>query len=176
MTSSTENSNSWVSPHAIVEAGAELGSGTRVWEFTKIRSGAKVGKNVTIGMGVYIGPGVIIGDNCKIQNGAQIFEPAVLGVGVFVGPGTILTNDRHPSAVNSSGSKKSESDWTKSSVVIEDYASVGAGVICVAPVLLGKGASVGAGAVVTKDVKAGELVLGVPASPVNGKSSLPYVN
>ena len=166
MNSHSESSVPWISPNAIVEAGVELGPNTYVWEFTKIRSGARIGANVTIGMGVYIGPGVIIGDDCKIQNGAQIFEPSVIGNGVFIGPGAILTNDNHPAAVNSDGSKKREGDWEKSSVVIESLVSIGAGAICVAPVTLSKGSRVGAGAVVTRDVDAGVLVVGVPARPI----------
>jgi len=170
MNSFTNKNEAWVSPQAIVEDGVSLGLGTQVWEFTKIRSGAKVGANVSIGQAVYIGPGVVIGDNCKIQNGAQIYEPAIIGEGVFIGPGAILTNDRHPSAVNMDGSKKRSDDWTRAAVTVGDFASVGAGAICLAPLNIASEAQVGAGAVVTRDVEGRALVLGIPARPVNSRS------
>ncbi len=155
----------YISPQAVIEPGVIIGNGTYVWEFTKIRSGAVIGENVTIGMNVYIGPGVIIGENCKIQNNAMIYEPATIGSGVFIGPGVILTNDRHPWATNLSGEKLKFEDWISSGVEIEDQASVGAGAICVAPVIIGRRAMVAAGAVVTKNVPSGETWMGVPARP-----------
>ena len=153
----------FVSPLAIVESGATVGHGSTVWEFSKVRSGAVIGNNVTIGMHVYIGPGVVIGANSKIQNGAMIYEPASIGSGVFIGPGVIFTNDKNPKATDSSGKKLGPDDWTRVSVVIKDGASIGAGAICVAPLTIGKGCVIAAGAVVTKDVPAGETWMGIPA-------------
>jgi acetyltransferase-like isoleucine patch superfamily enzyme len=156
----------YISPLAIVESGAAIGAASSVWEFSKIRRGAVIGENVTVGMNVYIGPGVVIGSNCKIQNGAMIYDPASIGDGVFIGPGVILTNDKHPRAVGLSGGKLGVNDWARVGVVVEDHASIGAGAICVAPVTIGKGAMVAAGAVVTKDVPAGEIWAGIPAKPL----------
>jgi len=154
---------SYVSPHAIVEDGVDIGQGTTVWEFTKIRSGAVIGENVTIGMNVYIGPGVVIGSNCKIQNNSMIYEPAKIGAGVFIGPGVILTNDKHPRATKPTGEKLGPDDWNLVGVTVDDQASVGAGAICVAPIKVGAGSLIGAGAVVTRDVPPGETWVGIPA-------------
>lgn len=159
--------DAFVHPLAIVETDAQIGSCVKIWEYAKVRSGAIIGENVTIGMGVYIGPGVVVGDNCKIQNYAQIFEPASLGAGVFVGPGAILTNDKHPSAVNPDGTKKTSAQWDRRGVVVEDFVSIGAGAVCVAPVRISSGAVVGAGAVVVSDVPPSSLVTGVPARSKN---------
>ena len=155
--------DAWISPLAIVEDDVSIGAGSRVWEFAKVRSGAVIGSNVTIGQGVYIGPGVEIGENSKIQNYAQIFEPAVLENGVFIGPGAILTNDKTPRAVNADGSSKTHSDWVQVRVHVKRGASIGAGAICVAPVVIGAGAMVAAGAVVVRDVDSQKTVIGVPA-------------
>jgi UDP-2-acetamido-3-amino-2,3-dideoxy-glucuronate N-acetyltransferase len=152
-----------ISDKAMIDEGVIIGKNVSVWEGSKIRSGVVIGDNTVIGMGVYIGPNVKIGSNCKIQNLAQIYDPAVIGDGVFVGPGVILTNDKHPSAVNQDGSVKTSSDWQPVGVVLEDFCSVGAGAICVAPVVIGKSALVAAGAVVTRDVKPNQTVVGVPA-------------
>jgi acetyltransferase-like isoleucine patch superfamily enzyme len=158
-----ESNGVFISPHALVETGVEIGPGSYVWEFSKIRSGAVIGANVTIGMNVYIGPGVVIGPNCKIQNNAMIYEPAVIGAGVFIGPGVILTNDKHPKATKPSGEKLGPEDWNPVGVEIQDQASIGAGAICVAPVIVGKGAMVAAGAVLTQNVPNGETWVGIPA-------------
>jgi UDP-2-acetamido-3-amino-2,3-dideoxy-glucuronate N-acetyltransferase len=155
--------DAWVSPLAIVEDGVSIGAGSKVWEFAKIRSGAVIGASVTIGQGVYVGPGVQIGDNSKIQNYAQIFEPAILESGVFVGPGAILTNDKSPRAVNSDGTFKTLSDWVPVRVHVKAGASIGAGAICVAPVIIEEYAMVAAGAVAVKNVPTNSTVLGVPA-------------
>jgi len=156
----------WVSDLAVVEPGAIIGANSKIWEFSKVRGGAVIGNNVTIGMGVYVGPGVIVGKNCKIQNYALIFDPAQVGDGVFIGPGVILTNDKNPSAVNHAGQLKSSKDWNASKVVVEDGASLGAGSICVAPVRIGARAVIGAGAVVTRDVPADQVVVGIPARSI----------
>jgi acetyltransferase-like isoleucine patch superfamily enzyme len=117
-------------------------------------------------MGVYVGPGVVIGQNCKIQNYAMIYDPAHIGEGVFIGPGAILTNDKNPSAVSSDGKAKVATDWIMSKVVVGDGASLGAGSICVAPINVGAHAMVGAGAVVTRDVPPHSVVVGVPARSI----------
>jgi UDP-2-acetamido-3-amino-2,3-dideoxy-glucuronate N-acetyltransferase len=96
-----------------------------------------------------------------------IYEPAVIEDGVFIGPAAILTNDKNPKAVNKDGSLKSASDWKAQAVKIRKGASIGAGAICVAPVEIGPNSMVGAGSVVTRAVKPGQTVVGVPARPID---------
>ena len=95
-----------VQPTAQVDASAELGDGTVVWELAQIREGARLGTGCIVGRGVYIGSGVRVGNSVKLQNFALVYEPAELGDGVFVGPAVVLTNDRHPRSVDSSGRLK----------------------------------------------------------------------
>lgn len=156
-------SNIYIDITAQVGESATIGEGTKIWANTQIRENVTIGKNVTIGRNVYIGPGVIIKDNVKIQNNALVYEPAIIEFGCFIGPGVILTNDKYPRAVNPDGSVKRELDWVKSGVVVEKEASIGAGSICIAPLIVGRGSMVGAGSVVTKDVEANTLVQGNPA-------------
>jgi UDP-2-acetamido-3-amino-2,3-dideoxy-glucuronate N-acetyltransferase len=136
----------------------------QIWDLAQIREGVLLGEEVTIGRGVYIGPKVTIGNRSKIQNYSQIFDPARIADGVFIGPMAILTNDRLPRAVTPEGSRKSSSDWDPVGVEIEEGASIGAGVICVAPVHIGKWAMIAAGSVVTRDVPDFALMIGSPAT------------
>ena len=149
-----------------------IGSGTKIWEYSKIREDSVIGSSCNIGRNVYIGPGVKIGDQVKIQNNALIYEPAVIEDAVFIGPGVIFTNDLHPRAVNEDGSTKTENDWTKQAVVVGSASSIGAGAICVAPVTIGKWSMIAAGSVVVKDVPNFALVAGIPAKQIGwvGKS------
>ena len=116
-----------------------------------------------------------LGKNCKLQNYALVYEPANLGNGVFVGPAAVLTNDQFPRAVSPDMALKGGDDWVAVGVTVHDGASIGARAICVAPVSIGRWATVGAGAVVTKDVPDFGLVLGVPAQRVGwvGKQGHP---
>lgn len=167
-----------VAPTATVEAGATVGPDTQVWDQTVVRSGARVGAGTVLGRGVYVGPGARIGERCKVQNQALIYEPAVLGDGVFIGPAVVLTNDTYPRAVTPAGKRMGADDWEPVGVTIEDGASVGARAVCVAPVRIGRWASVGAGAVVTRDVPAHALVVGTPARRIGwvGRSGVPLVS
>lgn len=151
---------------AVVDATAVLENGVRVWDNAQIRDNAYLGENVIVGKGAYIGSKVKVGKNSKIQNYALVYEPAILHNGVFIGPGTVLTNDHNPRAINSDGSQKKSSDWEASGVEIEEGASIGAGSVCVAPVKIGKWASIAAGSVVTNDVPPFALMIGVPARQV----------
>ena len=105
----------------------------------------------------------MVGDRCKIQNHALLYEPAVLEDGVFVGPAVVATNDLHPRAVTVDGDLKSADDWSAVGVTVRTGASIGARSVLVAPVVVGAWATVAAGAVVNRDVRAHELVAGVPA-------------
>ena len=156
----------FVDPSADVDARAVLGPGTRVWHLAQVRESAVVGAECTIGRGAYLGPGVRLGDRCKGQNHALLYEPAVLGDGVFVGPAVVFTNDVLPRAVNLDGSLKTGDDWDAVGVTVGEGASVGARAVCVAPVAIGRWALVAAGAVVTRDVPARAVVMGVPARVV----------
>jgi UDP-2-acetamido-3-amino-2,3-dideoxy-glucuronate N-acetyltransferase len=141
---------------AIVEEGAQLGEGTRIWHFAHVRKGAKIGKNGNIGKDVYIDTDVIIGDNCKIQNFASLYHGLTVGNNVFIGPHVCFTNDLYPRA----------SIWNDERLVntiVKDGASIGANSTIIAGITIGVSAMVGAGSVVTKDVPHHALVFGNPA-------------
>ena len=141
---------------AIVEEGAQLGEGTRIWHFAHVRKGAKIGRNGNIGKDVYIDTNVVIGDNCKIQNFASLYHGLIVGNNVFIGPHVCFTNDLFPRA----------SIWNEERLVktvVKDGASIGANSTIIAGITIGESAMVGAGAVVTKDVPNRALVFGNPA-------------
>ncbi len=148
---------------ADVSPDAKIGEGSSVWHLAQVREGATLGQNCVIGRGAYIGTDVSLGNNCKVQNYALVYEPAELANGVFIGPAAVLTNDHNPRAINPDGSLKDASDWEPVGVTIGEGAAIGARAVCVAPVTIGPWATVAAGAVVTRDVPAYGLVVGVPA-------------
>lgn len=160
---------------ADVDSRATIGEGSSVWHLAQVREGATLGENCVIGRGAYVGTGVQMGDNCKVQNYALVYEPALLEDGVFIGPAAVLTNDVFPRAVNPDGSLKSGSDWQAVGVTLREGSSVGARAVCVAPVTVGRWATVAAGAVVTNDVPDFALVAGVPARRIKwvGKAGVP---
>src|SRR5450756_2144125 len=163
---------------ADVDPTAQIGDGSSVWHLAQVRDGARIGEECIIGRGAYIGSGVQIGPRCKVQNYALIYEPAVLEAGVFIGPAVVLPNDTFPRAVNPDGSLKSAEDWEPTGVVVREGASIGARAVCVAPVTIGRWATVAAGAVVTRDVPDYALVVGVPARQIGwvGRAGLPLVD
>lgn len=156
----------FVSSTAILGDSVTIGNGAKVWHFAHIRSDVNLGSNVIIGENVYIGPGISVGDNSKIQNNSLIYEPAQIDNGVFIGPGVIFTNDHNPRAINSDKTQKSSLDWNKAGVVVGEGASIGAGATCVGPIGIGKWAMIGAGAVVLTDVPNYALMVGVPARQI----------
>lgn len=164
-----------IAPTADVDESSQIGAGSTVWHLAQIRDRVQLGRGCVVGRGAYIGSGVHVGDHCKIQNYALIYEPAQLGAGVFIGPAVVLTNDTYPRAVNPDGSPKSPHDWEAVGVTVKEGASVGARAVCVAPVTIGRWATVAAGAVVTKDVPDYAIVVGVPARQVGwvGRAGLP---
>ncbi len=155
-----------IAQNASVSNAAILSDETSVWDFAQVRENVVIGKNSIIGSFAYIDANVQIGNNCKIQNRALIYDPAIIHDGVFIGPGVILTNDKTPRSITASGKAKMAKDWDKVGVEILQGASIGSGTICIAPVKIGKWALVGAGAVVTKDVKDFALVVGNPARQI----------
>ncbi len=148
---------------ADVADSAVIGEGSSIWHLAQVREDAVLGENCIVGRGAYIGTGVTMGDNCKVQNYALVYEPAVLEKGVFIGPAVVLTNDHFPRAINADGTPKSAHDWTPVGVTIREGAAIGARSVCVAPVTIGRWATIAAGAVVTKDVPDYALMAGVPA-------------
>lgn len=160
---------------ADVDDRASIGDGSSVWHLAQVREDAVLGANCIVGRGAYVGTGVQMGDNCKVQNYALVYEPAVLEDGVFIGPAAVLTNDEFPRSVNPDGSIKSGHDWVAVGVTVREGASIGARAVCIAPVTVGRWATVAAGAVVTRDVPDYALVAGVPARRLKwvGRAGVP---
>ena len=133
---------------------AEIGEGTKIWDYTNVYPTAKVGKNCVIGSYSEIGDGVIIGNNCKI--GAYVFIPkgVTIGNNVFIGPKSCFTNDKYPKAVG---------EWEVRETRVLDGASIGANVTVVCGVTIGKNSMIGAGSVVTRDIGERVVVMGNPA-------------
>lgn len=169
---------SYIEQSADVDDTATIGAGTRVWHLAQVRENAHIGANCTVSRGAYVGPAVVVGDGSKIQNYALVYDPAVLGRGVFIGPAAVLTNDQHPRAVNADLTPRDCADWHPVGVTVGEGAAIGAQAVCVAPVQIGRWASVAAGAVVTTDVPDFALVLGVPAQQVGwvGHAGVRLVN
>ena len=141
---------------AIVDSGAQIGAGSRIWHWVHVCGGAQIGQNVSLGQNVFVGNKVLIGDHCKVQNNVSIYDNVTLGDGVFCGPSMVFTNVYNPRALID---KKSEYQNTH----IGRGASLGANCTIVCGVNVGEFAFVGAGAVVNTDVKPFALVVGVPA-------------
>jgi acetyltransferase-like isoleucine patch superfamily enzyme len=152
-----------VHPSADLEAGVAVGAGTSIWHRAQIRTGARIGSECVVGRDAFIDEGVEVGDRVKIQNGALLYNGVTVEDGVFIGPGAILTNDRYPRAITSTGELAGAADWTVSPIRLRHGSSLGAGAVVVAGTDVGAFATVGAGAVVTRDVPAHALVVGNPA-------------
>ena len=167
--------NSKIHPTSEVSESAVIRHGVSIWQHAHIRENVEIGENSIIGRGVYVGPNVQIGENCKIQNYALIYEPANLEDGVFIGPSVVRTNDEYPRAINPDDSLKAGSNWKPVGVSIKKGASIGAGSICIAPVVIGEWALVAAGSTVTKNVPNFALVAGTPAKRIGwvGKAGIP---
>ena len=139
-----------------VDEGCEIGEGTKVWHFSHIMKGCKIGKRCNIGQNVVISPEVVLGDGCKVQNNVSVYTGVVCEEGVFLGPSCVFTNVINPRAFLE---RKSEYRRT----VLKQGASVGANATIVCGNCIGRYAFVGAGAVVTRDVPDYAMVYGVPA-------------
>ena len=146
-----------IHPTAIVEEGAEIGEGTKVWHFCHIEATAVLGEKCSIGQNAYIGQHVRMGNGCKLQNNVSLYEGVTLGDDVFLGPSCVFTNDLTPRAKYPKGTE----NFVKTH--IEDGASIGANATIVCGHTIGAWAMIGAGAVVTCSVPAHALMLGVPA-------------
>jgi UDP-2-acetamido-3-amino-2,3-dideoxy-glucuronate N-acetyltransferase len=153
----------WAHPTSIVEPGADIGAGTRIWANAQVRSGARIGTGCILGRNSFVDAHVIVGDNVKIHTNASVFEGAVIDDGVFIGPHVVITNDRIPRAINPDGSLKTADDWVLGHSRVSYGAALGAGAIVVTGVTIGRWALVGSGAVVTTDVPDHGLVVGNPA-------------
>ena len=150
-------------PSAIVDEGAQIGEGSRVWHFVHVCGGARIGKGVSLGQNVFVGNKVVIGDNCKVQNNVSVYDNVTLEEGVFCGPSMVFTNVYNPRSL------VERKDQYRDTLV-KKGATLGANCTIVCGVTIGEYAFVGAGAVVNKDVPAYALMVGVPARQIGWMS------
>lgn len=150
-------------PSAIIDEGAQIGEGSRVWHFVHVCGGARIGKNVSLGQNVFVGNKAIIGDNCKIQNNVSVYDNVTLEEGVFCGPSMVFTNVYNPRSLIE---RKSEYRNT----VVKLGATLGANSTIVCGVTIGEFGFVAAGAVINRDVPAYALMAGVPARQIGWMS------
>lgn len=155
--------NIFIHPSSIVDEGAIIGTGTKVWHFCHISGGAIIGSNCNIGQNVYIADGVVLGNNVKIQNNVSIYTGVVCEDDVFLGPSMVFTNVLNPrSDVNRRG------EYLKT--IVRRGTSIGANATIVCGHDLGSYAFIGAGAVITKTVPDYALMVGNPAKQIGWMS------
>ena len=152
-----------VHPTAIVDEGAEIGDGSRVWHFVHVCAGARIGRGVSLGQNVFVGNKVVIGDRCKVQNNVSVYDNVTLEEGVFCGPSMVFTNVYNPRSLIE---RKDQYRDT----LVKRGATLGANCTIVCGVTIGEYAFVGAGAVINKDVEPYALMVGVPARQVGWMS------
>jgi UDP-2-acetamido-3-amino-2,3-dideoxy-glucuronate N-acetyltransferase len=149
----------WAHPTACIDPPAAIGEQTKIWHYCHVCAGARVGARCSLGQNVYVGGSAIVGDGCKIQNNVSIYDAVTLEDEVFVGPSAVFTNVAIPRAFIV---RKGEYLPTR----VRRGASLGANATVVCGVTIGEYALIGAGAVVTRDVPAHGLVVGVPGRRV----------
>ena len=151
----------FVHESSYVDDNVEIGAGTKIWHFSHIQSGSRIGKNCTIGQNVNIGQNLNIGNHVKIQNNVSIYEGVELEDYVFCGPSMVFTNKKLP---RSEFPQRGSEYYSKT--LVKKSASIGANATIVCGVTIGEYAMIGSGAVVTKDVPAYSLVVGNPGRVV----------
>ena len=152
-----------IHPSAIVDVGAQIGDGSRVWHFAHVSPGARIGEGCSLGQGVYVGNDVTIGRNVKVQNNVSVYDAVTLEDDVFCGPSMVFTNVFNP---RSAVVRKNEYRRT----LVKRGATLGANCTVVCGTTVGEYAFVGAGAVVSRDVPAFALMVGVPARRIGWMS------
>lgn len=146
----------YVHPTAIIDPGAAIGTGTRIWHFTHVMPTAIIGKNCIIGQNVYVDNNAIIGNGVKIQNNVSVYNGVELEDGVFVGPSAVFTN-----VINPRSFIERKNEFKK--ILVKKGATIGANATIVCGIHIGEFALIGAGAVVTKNVQPYALMVGNPA-------------
>jgi UDP-2-acetamido-3-amino-2,3-dideoxy-glucuronate N-acetyltransferase len=141
---------------ACVDNGAQIGNGTKIWHFSHVMQGAQIGKNCVLGQNVFMGSKAVLGNGVKVQNNVSLYDSVIIEDDVFCGPSCVFTNVVNP---RSFVERKAEYMETR----VKKGASIGANATIVCGVTIGEYAFIGAGAVVTKDVKPYALMVGVPA-------------
>jgi UDP-2-acetamido-3-amino-2,3-dideoxy-glucuronate N-acetyltransferase len=149
----------------------DFGENVVVYSFTNLY-GCKIGDNTRIGPFVEIQRGAVIGANCKIQSHTFICDGVTIEDEVFVSHGVLFVNDNYPRATTDAGALQTEEDWKLLPIVVERGASLGSGAVILGGIRIGAAALVGAGAVVTKDVEPGEIVVGNPAGALRSRAPL----
>lgn len=152
-----------IHPSAIVDDGAQIGAGSRIWHFVHVCGGARIGAGVSLGQNVFVGNKVTIGDHCKVQNNVSVYDNVTLEEGVFCGPSMVFTNVYNPRSLIE---RKNEYRNT----LVKKGATLGANCTIVCGVTIGEYAFIGAGAVINKDVPAYALMVGVPAKQIGWMS------
>ena len=148
---------------SIIDDGAVIGEGSRVWHFTHVCGGAKIGKGVSLGQNVFVGNKVTIGNWCKVQNNVSVYDNVYLEDGVFCGPSMVFTNVYNPRSLIE---RKSEYRDT----LVKRGVTLGANCTIICGVTIGEYAFVGAGSVINRDVPAYALMVGVPARQIGWMS------
>lgn len=148
---------------AIIDSGAVIGKGTRIWHWSHVCGGARIGRNCSLGQNVFVGDNVVIGNNTKIQNNVSIYDNVTLEDDVFCGPSMVFTNVYNP---RSAVSRKDEYRDT----LVQQGVTLGANCTIVCGIKIGRFAFIGAGAVVNRDVPDYALMVGVPARQIGWMS------
>jgi len=149
----------YVHETAIIDTGAKIGAGTRIWHWVHVCSGPQIGEDCSLGQNVFVGNKVKIGDEVKIQNNVSVYDNIILEDGVFCGPSMVFTNVYNPRSLIE---RKNEYRTTQ----VKTGATLGANCTLVCGINIGEHAFIGAGAVVNKDVPAYALMVGVPAKQI----------
>lgn len=155
-----------IHPLADVEEGAIIHETAKIWRWTHVREGTRIGAHCHIGQGCYIDVGVVLGDHVKVQNGVYLYQGVLIADDVFIGPNVTFTNDLFP--------RSKSTDWEPMATLILKGASIGAGSVILCGITLGAYCMIGAGSVVTKTIEPYTVVAGNPAYKIgccttNGK-------
>jgi acetyltransferase-like isoleucine patch superfamily enzyme len=156
----------FVHPTALVEDGAVLGDGAKIWHQAQVRRDARIGERCIVGKGAFVDFGVTIGPDTKLQNYACVYHGVTLGRGVFVGPHVVFTNDKRPRSTSPDFGLLGDGDWEVGETSVDDGASFGANSTILPGVRIGAWAMIGAAALVTRDVAPYALVVGAPARQI----------